>query len=129
MIIRYNSLSLKRSISGTVREAGRTVKIFVISSLVSKTNENCEIKRDKIFAQKIRICGSIEISVVVSIPNTLISVSDICEIREINKDNILLDIIEKVNIKPYMKEIKELMDKFEVERKINYKEFRLFWYI
>ena len=34
------------------------------------------------------------------------------------------DIFEKVNIKPYMKEIKELMDKFEVERKINYKEFR-----
>ena len=34
------------------------------------------------------------------------------------------DIFERENIKPYMKEIKELMDKFEVERKINYKEFR-----
>ena len=34
------------------------------------------------------------------------------------------DIFERANIKPYMKEIKELMDKFEVERKINYKEFR-----
>ena len=34
------------------------------------------------------------------------------------------DIFERENIKPYMKKIKELMDKFEVERKINYKEFR-----
>ena len=34
------------------------------------------------------------------------------------------DIFERENIKPYMKNIKELMDKFEVERKINYKEFR-----
>ena len=34
------------------------------------------------------------------------------------------DIFERENIKPYMKKIKELMDKFEVERIINYIEFR-----
>ena len=35
------------------------------------------------------------------------------------------DIFEKVNIKPYMKEIRTLIDKFEIERKINYKKFRI----
>lgn len=34
------------------------------------------------------------------------------------------DIFERVNIKPYMKEIRTLIDKFEIERKINYKKFR-----
>ena len=34
------------------------------------------------------------------------------------------DIFERENIKPYMKEIRLLIDKFEIERKINYKEFR-----
>ena len=34
------------------------------------------------------------------------------------------DIFEKVNIKPYMKEIRTLIDTFEIERKINYKKFR-----
>ena len=34
------------------------------------------------------------------------------------------DIIERVNIKPYMKEIRTLIDRFEIERKINYKTFR-----
>ena len=34
------------------------------------------------------------------------------------------NIFEKVNIKPYMKEIRGLIDRFEIERKINYKEFR-----
>lgn len=34
------------------------------------------------------------------------------------------DIFERENIKPYMKEIRVLIDKFEIERKINYKEFR-----
>lgn len=33
-------------------------------------------------------------------------------------------IFEKENIKPYMKEIRLLIDKFEIERKINYKTFR-----
>lgn len=35
------------------------------------------------------------------------------------------DIFEKENIKPYMKEIRTLIDKFEIERKINYKKFRI----
>lgn len=35
------------------------------------------------------------------------------------------NIFEKVNIKPYMKEIRTLIDKFEIERKINYKKFRI----
>ena len=34
------------------------------------------------------------------------------------------DIFERVNIKPYMKEIRGLIDRFEIERKINYKTFR-----
>ena len=34
------------------------------------------------------------------------------------------DIFERVNIKPYMKEIRCLIDRFEIERKINYKTFR-----
>lgn len=34
------------------------------------------------------------------------------------------DIFERVNIKPYMKEIRTLIDNFEIERKINYKKFR-----
>ena len=34
------------------------------------------------------------------------------------------NIFEKVNIKPYMKEIRGLIDRFEIERKINYKTFR-----
>lgn len=34
------------------------------------------------------------------------------------------DIFERENIKPYMKEIRELIDKFEIERNINYKKFR-----
>ena len=34
------------------------------------------------------------------------------------------DIFERVNIKPYMKEIRTLIDRFEIERKINYKTFR-----
>ena len=34
------------------------------------------------------------------------------------------DIFERENIKPYMKEIRTLIDKFEIERKINYKKFR-----
>jgi hypothetical protein len=34
------------------------------------------------------------------------------------------DIFERVNIKPYMKEIRTLIDNFEIERKINYKTFR-----
>ena len=34
------------------------------------------------------------------------------------------DIFERENIKPYMKEIRGLIDKFEIERKINYKTFR-----
>ena len=33
-------------------------------------------------------------------------------------------IFERENIKPYMKEIRGLIDKFEIERKINYKTFR-----
>ena len=33
-------------------------------------------------------------------------------------------IFERVNIKPYMKEIRGLIDRFEIERKINYKTFR-----
>lgn len=35
------------------------------------------------------------------------------------------DIFERENIKPYMKEIRTLIDKFEIERKINYKKFRI----
>ena len=35
------------------------------------------------------------------------------------------DIFERVNIKPYMKEIRGLIDRFEIERKINYKKFRI----
>ena len=35
------------------------------------------------------------------------------------------NIFERENIKPYMKEIRELIDKFEIERKINYKTFRV----
>ena len=35
------------------------------------------------------------------------------------------DIFERVNIKPYMKEIRTLIDRFEIERKINYKKFRI----
>ena len=34
------------------------------------------------------------------------------------------NIFERESIKPYMKEIRELIDKFEIERKINYKTFR-----
>ena len=34
------------------------------------------------------------------------------------------NIFEKENIEPYMKEIKEMLDRFEIERKINYKTFR-----
>ena len=34
------------------------------------------------------------------------------------------DIFERENIKPYMKEIRGLIDSFEIERKINYKTFR-----
>ena len=34
------------------------------------------------------------------------------------------DIFERENIKPYMKEIRGLIDRFEIERKINYKAFR-----
>ena len=34
------------------------------------------------------------------------------------------DIFERGNIKPYMKEIRTLIDNFEIERKINYKKFR-----
>ena len=34
------------------------------------------------------------------------------------------DIFERENIKPYMKEIRGLIDRFEIERKINYKTFR-----
>lgn len=34
------------------------------------------------------------------------------------------NIFKKENIKPYMKEIRTLIDKFEIERKINYKKFR-----
>ncbi len=34
------------------------------------------------------------------------------------------DLFERVNIKPYMKEIRTLIDNFEIERKINYKKFR-----
>lgn len=34
------------------------------------------------------------------------------------------DIFERVNIKPYMKEIRTLIDNFEIERKITYKKFR-----
>ena len=34
------------------------------------------------------------------------------------------DIFERENIKPYMKEIRGLIDRFEIERKINYKKFR-----
>ena len=34
------------------------------------------------------------------------------------------DIFERENIKPYMKEIRTLIDNFEIERKINYKKFR-----
>ena len=34
------------------------------------------------------------------------------------------DIFERENIKPYMKEIRGLIDIFDIERKINYKEFR-----
>ena len=34
------------------------------------------------------------------------------------------DIFERENIKPYMKEIRCLIDRFEIERKINYKTFR-----
>ena len=33
------------------------------------------------------------------------------------------DIFERENIKPYMKEIRGLIDRFEIERKINYKTF------
>ena len=35
------------------------------------------------------------------------------------------NIFERENIRPYMKEIRELIDKFEIERKINYKTFRV----
>ena len=35
------------------------------------------------------------------------------------------DIFERENIKPYMKEIRTLIDRFEIERKINYKKFRI----
>ena len=34
------------------------------------------------------------------------------------------DIFERENIKPYMKEMRGLIDRFEIERKINYKTFR-----